>query len=106
MESISCYYAEAIPLPAESTVTSEISQWMLDTGHNGRSLYLRQVFFPMAGEKDGWPRLVHNLRAEVDEGLMGGVSWGGVVAVWGWTTPAGGLKSWAIGGLRVIDVPE
>ena len=30
----------------------------------------RQVFFPMAGEKDGWARLAKNLKAEIDEELI------------------------------------
>ncbi|MDD9815734.1 MAG: site-specific DNA-methyltransferase [Gammaproteobacteria bacterium] len=47
-----------------------IAMWMLDTDYDGRSLYPRQVFFPMAGEKDGWSRLARNLRAEVDEDLI------------------------------------
>ncbi len=44
--------------------------WMLDTDYDERSLYPRQVFFPMAGAKDGWARLAKNLRAEVDEELI------------------------------------
>lgn len=45
----------------------KIAMWMLDTDYDGRSLYPRQVFFPMAGEKDGWTRLAKTLRAEIDE---------------------------------------
>ena len=44
--------------------------WLLDTDYDGRSLYPRQVFFPMSGEKDGWSRLAKNLRAEIDEDLI------------------------------------
>jgi adenine-specific DNA-methyltransferase len=44
--------------------------WMLDTDYDGRSLYPRQVFFPMAGPKDGWARLAKNLKAEIDEELI------------------------------------
>ena len=40
---------------------------MLDTDYDGRSLFPRQVFFPMAGEKEGWSKLAKNLRAEIDE---------------------------------------
>jgi adenine-specific DNA-methyltransferase len=40
---------------------------MLDTDYDGRSLYARQVFFPMADEVGGWARLARNLKAEVDE---------------------------------------
>ena len=43
---------------------------MLDTDYDGRSLYPRQVFFPMSGEKDGWARLAKNLKAEIDEELI------------------------------------
>lgn len=51
----------------ESGGTDKISLWMLDTDYDGRSLFPRQVFFPMAGEKDGWSRLAKNLKAEIDE---------------------------------------
>ena len=54
----------------ESGGEEQIAMWMLDTDYDGRSLYPRQVFFPMAGEKDGWSRLARNLRAEVDEDLI------------------------------------
>jgi len=54
----------------ESGGTEKIALWMLDTDYNGRSLFPRQVFFPMAGEKDAWARLAKNLKAEIDtEGI-------------------------------------
>ncbi len=43
---------------------------MLDTDYDGRSLFPRQVFFPMAGAKDGWARLAKNLKAKIDEELI------------------------------------
>ena len=43
---------------------------MLDTDYDGRSLFPRQVFFPLAGEKEGWARLARNLKAEIDEELI------------------------------------
>jgi len=59
----------------EGTVVSggahNIAVWMLDTDYDGRSLFPRQVFFPMADEKEGWARLARNLKAEVDEELIG-----------------------------------
>ncbi len=54
----------------ESGDTSKIAVWMLDTDYDSRSLYPQQVFFPMAGEKDGWARLAKNLKAEIDEELI------------------------------------
>ncbi|MGQ3685020.1 MAG: site-specific DNA-methyltransferase [Candidatus Loosdrechtia sp.] len=54
----------------ESGGTERIALWMLDTDYDGRSLFPRQVFFPMSGEKDGWSRLAKNLKAEIDEGLI------------------------------------
>lgn len=48
----------------------KIAMWMLDTDYDGRSLFPRQVFFPMSGEKDGWSRLAKNLKAEIDEELI------------------------------------
>jgi len=44
--------------------------WLLDTDYDGRSLFPRQVFFPMAGEMDGWSRLSKSLRAEIDADLI------------------------------------
>ena len=41
---------------------AQISTWLLDTDYDGRSLFPRQVFFPMMGEKDGWARLARNLK--------------------------------------------
>jgi adenine-specific DNA-methyltransferase len=43
---------------------------MLDPDYDGRSLYPRQVFFPMADEKGGWARLARSLRAEIDENRL------------------------------------
>jgi len=43
---------------------------MLDTDYDGRSLYPRQVFFPMAGPKEGWARLARSLKAEIDPELI------------------------------------
>lgn len=51
----------------ESGDTERIALWFLDPDYDGRSLYPRQVFFPMAGPKDGWARLAKSLRAEIDE---------------------------------------
>lgn len=41
--------------------------WLLDTDYDGRSLFPRQVFFPMAGAGEGWAKLAKNLKAEIDE---------------------------------------
>ncbi|MEX0702457.1 MAG: DUF559 domain-containing protein, partial [Planctomycetales bacterium] len=54
----------------ESGDTSKIAMWLLDTDYDGRSLYPRQVFFPMSGEKDGWSRLAKSLKAEIDPELI------------------------------------
>jgi len=54
----------------ESGDAEKIAVWMLDTDYDGRSLFPRQVFFPMAGEKEGWARLAKNLKAEIDEDLI------------------------------------
>jgi len=51
----------------ESGGAAQIAVWMLDTDYDGRSLFPRQVFFPMAGEKEGWAKLAKNLKAEIDE---------------------------------------
>jgi adenine-specific DNA-methyltransferase len=49
---------------------SKIAMWLLDTDYDGRSLYPRQVFFPMAAEDEGWAKLAHNLKAEIDSDLI------------------------------------
>ena len=54
----------------ESGGTDKVAVWLLDPDYDGRSLYPRQVFFPMAGENEGWARLAKNLKAEIDEGLI------------------------------------
>jgi adenine-specific DNA-methyltransferase len=49
---------------------SKIAMWSLDTDYDGRSLMPHQVFFPMAGAKDGWNRLRKTIQAELDEDLL------------------------------------
>ena len=51
----------------ESGGQDRIAVWMLDPDYDGRSLFPRQVFFPLAGARDGWARLAKNLKAEIDE---------------------------------------
>ncbi len=51
----------------DSGGSKNIAMWMLDTNYDGRSLFPKQIFFPMAGPKDGWARLAKNLKAEIDE---------------------------------------
>lgn len=48
----------------------KIASWMLDTDYDERSLFPRQVFFPMAGAKDGWQKLKKDIKAELDETLL------------------------------------
>jgi adenine-specific DNA-methyltransferase len=54
----------------ESGGTSRIAVWMLDTNFDGRSIFPHQVFFPMAGDKEGWARLAKNLKSEINEDLI------------------------------------
>ncbi len=51
----------------ESGGKDKIALWMLDTDYDGRNLYPRQVFFPMAAKDEGWAKLAKNLKAEIDE---------------------------------------
>jgi adenine-specific DNA-methyltransferase len=51
----------------ESGGKKNIAMWVLDIDYNNRSLFPSQVFFPMAGKKDGWSKLAKNLKAEIDE---------------------------------------
>jgi adenine-specific DNA-methyltransferase len=54
----------------ESGDTSKIAMWLLDTDYDGRSLYPRQVFFPLADSDGGWADLAKNLKAEIDPDLI------------------------------------
>jgi adenine-specific DNA-methyltransferase len=63
-------YYNTITGNLESGGADQIAVWMLDTDYDGRSLFPRQVFFPMAGEKEGWSKLAKSLRAEIDVELI------------------------------------
>ena len=54
----------------ESGGAHQIAVWLLDTDYDGRSLYPRQVFFPLGGEDEGWGKLAKNLKGEIDEELI------------------------------------
>lgn len=56
-----------------------IAAWMLDTDYDSRSLFPRQVFFPMAGSKDGWGKLKKEIKAELDESAL--AKFGGTVSI-------------------------
>ncbi len=49
---------------------NNIAMWLLDTDYDGRSLFPRQVFFPMASDTEGWSKLAKNLKAEIDQELI------------------------------------
>ena len=49
---------------------SKIAMWSLDTDYDERSLFPHQVFFPIAGNGEGWEKLKKNIRAELDEILL------------------------------------
>lgn len=48
----------------------KIAMWLLDPDYDERSLFPRQVFFPMAGPKDGWHKLRRDIRAELDDARL------------------------------------
>jgi adenine-specific DNA-methyltransferase len=52
--------------------SSNIAMWELDTDYNGRSLYPKQVFFPLEGDNGGWSKLAKALKAYIDEDLISG----------------------------------
>jgi adenine-specific DNA-methyltransferase len=54
----------------ESGDATKIAMWELDTDYDGRSLYPRQVFFPIAGKNEGWSKLAKSLKAHIDEELI------------------------------------
>jgi adenine-specific DNA-methyltransferase len=45
----------------------KIAMWLLDTDYDERSLFPKQVFFPLAGGKEGWYKLKKNIRAELNK---------------------------------------
>lgn len=49
---------------------SKIAMWSLDTDYDERSVFPRQVFFPMAGKGEGWEKLKKNIRAELDDAKL------------------------------------
>lgn len=63
-------YFDTVTGKLESGGTSKIAMWMLDTDYDERSLFPHQVFFPMAGSKDGWNKLRKDIRAELDDDLL------------------------------------
>lgn len=63
----------------ESGGKGDIAMWMLDTDYDGRSLFPSQVFFPMAGAKEGWAAIARNLKAEINEDKI--VAFGGTVSL-------------------------
>ena len=44
--------------------------WTLDPDYDRRSLFPRQVFFPMATARDAWKKLSRKLSADIDTGLV------------------------------------
>src|SRR5206468_10388686 len=50
----------------ESGDTARIALWMLDPDYDGRSLFPRQVFFPMDDANGGWARLPRHLSSPVE----------------------------------------
>lgn len=54
----------------DSGGSKNIATWMLDVDYDGRSLFPRQVFFPIGGANDGWKKLAKSLQSEIDEELV------------------------------------
>lgn len=48
----------------------KIAVWLLDTDYDERSLFPRQVFFPMAGKDDGWMKLKKGLYPEFPTAIL------------------------------------
>jgi adenine-specific DNA-methyltransferase len=63
-------YYNTVTGAIDSGGADKIAMWMLDPDYDGRSIFPRQVFFPMAGEGDGWAKLAKNLRGEINENLI------------------------------------
>ena len=54
----------------ESGGKNRIAMWILDTDYDGRAVFPKQVFFPMAGKNDGWAKLARTLKTEINEQAM------------------------------------
>ena len=54
----------------ESGGKKNIAMWLLDTDYDGRSVFPKQVFFPISGSGEGWDKLAKNLKSEIDEEKM------------------------------------
>jgi len=54
----------------ESGGKDKIAMWMLDTDYDGRSLFPKQVFLPLAGDKEGWSKLAKDLKTSIDDSLI------------------------------------
>ena len=54
----------------ESGGANQIAVWMLDPDYDGRSLFPRQVFFPMSDDDEGWAKLSRDLKSEIDLDLV------------------------------------
>jgi adenine-specific DNA-methyltransferase len=79
----------------ESGGADKIAMWLLDPNYDGRSLFPRQVFFPMSGTKDGWSRLAASLNAEIDLDLVR--AYGGAISL---AFSAGSYKRAAV---KIVD---
>src|SRR5690242_16268064 len=49
---------------------SRIAMWSFDTDYDDRSLFPRQVFFPLTGKSRGWNKLKKTIRGELNEELL------------------------------------
>ena len=63
-------YYDPVSGEMRSGESDAIAMWMLDPDYDGRSVYPRQVFFPMSAGRAMWRKLAKDLRAEVDADLM------------------------------------
>ena len=63
-------YYDPVSGEMRSGESDAIAMWMLDPDYDGRSVYPRQVFFPMSAGGAMWRKLARDLRAEVDANLM------------------------------------
>jgi len=63
-------YFDSVNSEIVSGGKQKIASWSLDTDYDERSLFPRQVFFPMAGKKDGWNALTREIKEELNEAHM------------------------------------
>ena len=63
-------YYDPVSGAIKSGGKDKVAMWLLDTDYDGKAVFPKQVFFPMADKKEGWTKLAKSLKSEIDEKLV------------------------------------